>query len=251
MRKFLLAPILTVVMVATVLFGALFVMKPEAAKAEEVTPAVAAACDPITGTLLCARRVGNNLRLETLAGTVVAEVPLPQVTVTAPTIRVTLPRVTVVRPPVTVTLPRVTVSGRTLPGQTVTLPRQTVTVELPQATETVTLPRQTTTVPTPSVATVTVTGPDGQPIQTSVTITPSPLPGAITTKPVVKEREVRVSVPAAIGIGVGVLLLGLILGLLAIYVAYAVGYKDSEDAERTKWQKFRDELFGRKDEGEN
>jgi hypothetical protein len=48
-----------------------------------------------------------------------------------------------------------------------------------------------------------------------------------------------------------VLLLGLILGLLAIYVAYAVGYKDSEDAERTKWQKFRDELFGKKDEGEN
>jgi hypothetical protein len=245
MRKFLLAPIITVVMVATVAFGASFFMKPESAKAE---PVAQQACDSLVDQILCVRvENGEVVVVNLLTNTVVVRQPLPKVTVSGPTITASLPRVTATRPPVTVTLPRVT-------NGTVTLPRRTVTIELPRATETVTLQGQTTTVSAQTVTTVvpiTVTGANGQPIQTSVTITPSPQTASVTTKPVVKEREVRVSVPTAIGIGVGVLLLGLILGLLAIYVAYAVGYKDSEDAERTKWQKFRDELFGRKDEGEN
>lgn len=255
MRKFLIAPILTVVMVATVIFGANFLNKPEPAKAE---PAASQACDSLVDKILCVRVEGNDIVVvNLLTNTVVVRQPLPKVTVAGPTIRVTLPRVTVTRPPVTVTLPRVTLP-RTTVSIPVTLPRQTVTIELPKATETVTLPGQARTIqgPTvpgqrltvaPTVAPVTVTLPNGQRVQTSVTITPSPAPGSVTTKPVVKEKEVRVSVPAAIGIGVGVLLLGLILGLLAIYVAYAVGYKDSEDAEASKWRKFRDELFGKKD----
>jgi hypothetical protein len=262
MRKFLLAPILSVVMVATVILGANFFMKPEPAKADSVE--VAASCNQVDLVgLVCARQVGDSLVIS-LAGADVATLPLssvvsiPTVKVTLPeTIRVTLPRVTVTRPPVTITLPRVTLPSVTVPGPVVTLPRQTVTVELPGATRTATLPGQTTTVPgqrvtpAPTVVPVTITQPNGQRIQTSVTITPSPEPGPVTTKPVVKEKEVRVSVPQAIAYGIGALLIGLLLGLLAIYTAYAVGYKDSEDAEKTRWQNFRDDLFGKKDEGEN
>lgn len=262
MRKFLLAPVLAVVMVATVVFGANFFMKPEPAKAETV--AQLACTSPILGLeVVCAQVVGDRLIVKALNGQVLVDQPLPEATVSGPTIRVTLPRVTVTRPPVTITLPRVTLPNVTVPGPVVTLPRRTVTVELPGATTTASIqspPGRVTTVPgqrvtlpgaSPTVVPVTITQPNGQRIQTSVTITASPEPGPVTTKPVVKEKEIRVSVPAAIGIGVGVLLLGLILGLLAIYTAYAVGYKDSEDAEKTKWQNFRDELFGRKDEGEN
>ena len=251
MRKFLIAPFLTVVMVATVIFGAIFLNKPETAKAE---PVAQQACDSIVDKLLCVRIEDDQVVVvNLLTNTVVLRQPIPQVTVAGPTIRVTLPRVTVTRPPVTVTLPRVTVP--------VTLPRQTVTVELPGATTTARLPVQIRTVQGPTlpgqtlsnttVVPVTITQSNGQRIQTSVTITPSPVAGSVTTKPVVTEKKVRVSVPQAIGIGVGVLLLGLILGLRAIYLAYTVGYKDSEDAERTRWRAFRDEIFGKKDEGEN
>lgn len=261
MKKFLLAPVLTVLLVFSVVFGTAYLMRPEPAQAEPV--AQTACVDDILGLeVVCAEVVGNRLVVKALNGQVLVDQPLPQVTVSGPTIRVTLPRVTVTRPPVTVTLPRVTLPSVTVPGPVVTLPRQTVTIELPRATTTATLPGQTTTVrgptvtgqrvtTTPTVVPVTVTASNGQRIQTSVTITPSPVAGSVTTKPVVKEKEVRVSVPAAIGIGVGVLLLGLILGLLAIYTAYTIGYKDSENAERSKWRAFRDEIFGKKTEGEN
>jgi hypothetical protein len=247
MRKFLLAPLLTMVMVATVVFGVSFLMKPEPAKAE---PVVQQACDSLLDQILCVRIEKDEIVVvNLLTNTVVVRQPIPKVTVSGPTITASLPRVTVSRAPVTVTLPRVT-------NGIVTLPRRTVTIELPRATNTVTVtvPGQTTVsaqTVTPTMVPVTVTGSNGQVVQTSVTITPSPQVGSVTTKPVVKEREVRVSIPTAIGIGVGVLLLGLILGLLAIYVAYAVGYKDSESAERINWRRFRDELFGKKDEGEN
>lgn len=260
MRKYLFAPVLTVVMIATVLLGANFFLKPTPVQA---APAAQTACDSVVDSLLCVRvQNGNLVVVNLLTGLVVINQPLPRVTLNGPTIRVTLPRVTVTRPPVTVTLPRVTLPRVTLPGQLVTLPRQTVTVELPGATNTATvrlpgqtvtippIPGQTATVSAPTVVPVTVTASNGQKIQTSVTITPSPLPGTVTTKPVMKEREVRVSVPQAIAYGIGALLLGLILGLLAIYIAYAVGYKDSEDAERTAWEHFRDEVFGRRDEGD-
>jgi hypothetical protein len=103
----------------------------------------------------------------------------------------------------------------------------------------------------PPVAIITVKGANGQTIQTSVTITASPETGAVTTKPVVKEREVRVSVPRAIAYGIGVLLLGLVLGLLAIYLAYAAGYKNSEQSEAELWHKFRSDVFGKKEKGEH
>ena len=252
MRKFLIAPMLTMVLVAVGIFGVNFFLKPEPVQATSVSQTVEQCVNVLGIGAVCARVDGDRVKVDA-AGILVLDQPLPKVTVSGPTIRVTLPRVTVTRPPVTITLPRVTEPA-------ITLPRQTVTVRLPGATTTATLPGQTIagpTVPgqrvtiTPTVVPVTITGSNGQPIQTSVTITPSPLPGSVTTKPVMKEKEVRVSVPAAIGIGVGVLIIGLILGLLAIYAAYAVGYKDSEDAERTAWQKFRADVFGKKDEGEN
>lgn len=239
-------------MVAAVL-GIGMAMKPETAKAETVA---VAACDSVVDALLCVRVEGNQIVVvNLLTGLVVLRQPIPRVTVGGPTIRVTLPRVVVTQAPVTITLPRVTLPQVTLPGQ-----RVTTTVKLPGATETVRLPGQTVTLPpgvktviqpspgstqTLPVAIVTARGANGQTIQTSVTITPSPLPGTVTTKPGV-ERKVRVSVPTFVGLSLGLLLLGLILGLLAIYVAYAAGYKDSEAAEKATWNKFRSDLFGKK-----
>jgi len=51
-------------------------------------------------------------------------------------------------------------------------------------------------------------------------------------KPVVKEKvvnhEVRVSVPEAIGISIGLVMLGILLGLLGLFIMYVLGYKDGE-----------------------
>lgn len=237
-------------------------MKPEPVQAAPVV-ATASCKDILLGLpvgTICAEQSGKNVLVKLDSVTIISlplsNIQLPPVTVQVPqTIRVTLPRVTVTRPPVTVTLPRVTLPQVTLPGQ-----RVTTTVNLPGATETVTLPGQTLTLPagvqtvivpkpgatqTLPVAIVTSRGPNGQTIQTSVTITPSPLPGTVTTKPG-PEKRVSVSVPQFVGISIGLLLLGLILGLLAIYLAYGAGYKDSEAAEKVTWNKFRNDLFGKK-----
>lgn len=246
--------------------------QPKAETPKVETVAAVAECQDIALGLpvgkLCAEQVGSNVLIKLDGATIISlplsGVNLPPVTVEVPeTVRVTLPRVTVTRPPVTVTLPRVTVVRPpvtvSLPG--VTLPGQTTTVRLPGATETVTLPGQTLTLPAGvqtviqpqpgssqslPVAIVTSRGPNGQTIQTSVTITPSPQPGPVTTKPG-PERRVSVSVPTFVGLSIGLLLLGLILGLLAIYLAYAAGYKDSEAAEKVTWNKFRNDLFGKKE----
>lgn len=224
-------------MVLSVL-GATLMMMPEPAKAE---PVVATTCDSLVDKILCVRIQSNNvIVMNLLTNTVVLSQPLPRVTVSGPTIRVPLPRVTLTRPPVIITLPRVT--------SRVTLTAQTVTVKLPGATDTVRLPDKTATVDIPGHPVVNppvVTVSNGQTVETYVTLSPTPQPGTVTTKPVVKEKEVRVSVPQAIGLSIGLLLLGLILGLLAIYIAYAVGYKNSEQAEVRSWRKFRRDVFGK------
>jgi hypothetical protein len=258
-KKFLLAPLMTLGIVASVI-GIGIAMKPEPVQAAPVVAAAEKCKDILLGLpvgTICAEQDGMNVLVKLNDATIISlplsNVQLPPVTVSVPrTVRVTLPRVTITRPPVTIRPPGVT------------LPRQTVTVNLPRATRTVTLPGEagstvTVTLPRegaapPRVVPVTITASNGQTIQTSVTITPSPVAGPITTKAgvtVERKKEVRVSVPTAIGIGIGVLVLGLLLGLLAIYMAYVAGYKDSEQAEASAWQKFRADVFGKKNEGEN
>lgn len=232
-------------MMIAMVFGVIgigYALKPESAKAETQAPM---ACGSLVDKVLCVRVEGDDLVVvNLLTNTVVLRQPLPKVTVSGPPITVSLPRVTVVRPPVTVRLPGVTVPGRT------------VSVNLPGATKTVTLQGSTidgsqrTITSAPQTIQVTVKGADGQDIKTSVTITPTPAISTVTPKPIVKERKIKVTIPQAIGIGLGVLILGLVLGLLAIYMAYAAGYKDSEDADKAIWRKFRDDVFGKKEKGD-
>jgi hypothetical protein len=76
-----------------------------------------------------------------------------------------------------------------------------------------------------------------------LTKTPVPVPGK--TKTVTKERKVTVTVPQAIGISLGFLLLGIALGLLALFAVYSLGYKDSEREQTSKLRRLTDELFGK------
>lgn len=74
-----------------------------------------------------------------------------------------------------------------------------------------------------------------------VTVSPKPVPG----KTVVKERRVTVTVPEAIGISIGLVLLGLLLGLLALFAVYTLGYKESEREQTGKLRNLTNELFGK------
>lgn len=76
-----------------------------------------------------------------------------------------------------------------------------------------------------------------------VTVSPSPVPGK--TKVVTKERRVNVSVPQAIGISIGLVLLGILLGLLALFAVYTMGYKESEREQTSKLRNLTNELFGK------
>jgi hypothetical protein len=150
-----------------------------------------------------------------------------------------------------------------VPGPTdiVHIPGPTVNIPVPGPTKTVTIPVPGST----STATATVTlRPSGQRdvargmIEPSTTpsadeITPGSNPTATVTvtpspKAVVDEPDkIRtITIPQAIGLSVGFLLLGLLLGLLALYSAYTVGYKNSEQSEAKKWRQFSDDLFGKK-----
>jgi len=153
---------------------------------------------------------------------------------------------------------RVPVPGPTqlVPGPTdiITIPgpTRTATIPVPGPTTTVTAPGATTTVTLRPSARETSEARDR--IESSTTPAPNmPAPSAtaIKTSPprtVVEEREKRVTVtvPQAIGISLGLLLLGLLLGLAAVYAAYAVGYKNSEQADLREWRKFTNELFGKR-----
>ncbi len=152
-----------------------------------------------------------------------------------------------------------------VPGPTdiIRVPGPTKTVPVPGPTRTVVV-----TVPgadSKATATATVAMRPGQKADNRVTIKPSttpsagekapgsPGPTATVTKTappkvVVDEREkkVRITIPQAIGLSVGLLLLGLLLGLVALYIAYTMGYKNSEQAQAKAWRRFSDDLFGKK-----
>lgn len=145
-----------------------------------------------------------------------------------------------------------------VPGPTVTIQGPTIRVPVPGPTRTVEVPGVGVSGPT---VTVTVR-PGGQNRAPGVTVEPSSSStktgGSRTVSPTVtenvtatpaakvrvEEKEVRVSVPQAIGFSIGVFLLGVILGLLAIFAAYTVGYKNSEQSELKTWEAFRNEILG-------
>jgi hypothetical protein len=193
-------------------------------------------CKPSTLGTICASLVGDDV-VVTLLGQEIFRIAAPvkeirvEVPIPGPTeiIHVPGPTIAVPGPTKTVTIP---VPGA--PGSNTTA---TATVTLrPSGQRDVargTLEPSTT----PSAGEIT---PGSNPTAT-VTITPSP-------KVVVDERDkIRtITIPQAIGLSVGFLLLGLLLGLLALYSAYTVGYKNSEQSEAKKWRQFSDDLFGKK-----
>lgn len=197
-------------------------------------------CKPSTLGTICASLVGNDV-VVTLLGQEIARISAP-----IKEIRVEVP----------------------VPG-----PTDIIKVPVPGPTRIIEVPGPTTTVNVPvpgkpgsnSTATATVTlHPSGQKGVARDTIKPSTTPSAgkntpgsnptvtvtktASPKVVVDEREkkVRITIPQAIGLSVGLLLLGLLLGLLALYAAYTVGYKNSEQSEAKKWRQFSDDLFGKK-----
>lgn len=140
----------------------------------------------------------------TLPGTTIT---LPNATVTS-TVPVTVTKTVKVPGPVTtqyVSQPRETVY-RTPIGQTVTR-RATVTET---NTQTVTAPPSTVTKTATATATATVTK------------------TAVVTRTVHEKGVITVKRAKAVGISLGLLLLGGFLALVALWVTYAVGYKDSE-----------------------
>lgn len=141
-----------------------------------------------------------------------------------------------------------------VPGPRVTIAGPTINVPVPGPTRTIEVPGVSIPQPGPTV-TVTVR-PDGQIVRSRATVTSSssraessvPTPTItetqnVASKPKEKVKEVKVSVPQAIGISAGLFLLGMLLGLLAIYSAYAIGYKNSEETELKTWEAFRNEIL--------
>jgi hypothetical protein len=217
MKKALIARGLVPILLVLALF-----VSPDKAYAQD--------CKPTTAGTICASLVGDDV-VVTLLGQEIARIsaPVREVTVEVP-----------------------------VPGPTdiIRIPGPTVTVPGPIRTITIPVPGATTT------ATATVTLSPGQGPTARGTIGPSTLPSTAENAPganptvtvtktlppkkVVDERRVRITIPQAIGISLGLLLLGLAMGLLAMYASYAVGYKNSEQAEAKAWRRFSDDLFGKK-----
>lgn len=158
------------------------------------------------------------------------QLPAPNVTVTVPrlvTVTVPGPRVTVKAPEVTITR-TVTLPPRTVtihPGGSVALPTQTVT-------------RTVTAQPAPRPVPTGAVSPSGQTVTQGGTMTTSP--SGTSTKNdriqpdriVTKEKRVQVTVPEAIGYSLLLILLGVGLGILGLYAAYRLGYKDGDSGNR-------------------
>jgi hypothetical protein len=226
--------LITIGLVPMILALVLFVFPSKATAAPE--------CEATSVGTICARLVGNDV-VVTLLGQEIARIAAP---VREVEVQVPVPGPTEIIPGPTEIIPG--------PTRTTTIP------PIPGPTTTVTVPGSDST----STATATVTlRPSGQSSEARVNIGPSATvsggdiapgstPQAIETitsppKTVVDEREkkVTVTIPQAIGISLGLLLLGLLLGLAAVYAAYAVGYKNSEEADLKEWRKFTNDLFGR------
>lgn len=160
----------------------------------------------------------------------------------------------------TVTVPVVSTVTDYVTKPAVTLPRQTVTKTV---TNTVKVPEPVTTtdvvrLPGPTVTKTARNTVAGQTVtkystvtQTqTVTNTVTPTPVTVTkTVTVEKTRSggvVTVDRIKTVGISLGLLLLGGLLTLLAMYITYAVGYKDSELESEKEAENLLNQLFSRK-----
>jgi hypothetical protein len=140
-------------------------------------------------------------------------------------------------------LPTVTPSILPVPGPTVTKyipkPGPTVTktvykrVPVPGPTETIYITRQA---PSPRVKISVSPSP-------VISVSPSPVP-VVTKEP---GKTVTVSIPKAIGISAGFLALGILISLVALWIAYATGYKDSDKNASASRRELLEELFGKKE----
>lgn len=155
-------------------------------------------------------------------------IPLPTVTVRVPGVTVTLPG-----DPITVRLPGETTTVR-VPGPTATV-TETQTINGSESTVTITpepLPAETVTV-----------RPNAGPVPTvteTTTVTPAPRqgedePATIELTPeddaVVKIPETNLGPAEAAGVGTLAILIVAGLILLGMYAGYYMGYKDSDKAE--------------------
>lgn len=181
-------------------------------------------CKPTTLGTVCVNLVGQDISV-TLLGQEIVRIPAPikEVQVNVPGPRVTIPGPTINVP---------------VPGPTRTI--QVPGVSRPQPTVTITVDRSGQIVP-PRVTVTPTTSPQASVGASSRTVSPT-----VTESPNehVKEKGVRITVPQAVGISLGVLAFGIIAGLIAVYLAYASGYKDSEQAELKAWDAFRNEILG-------
>lgn len=59
------------------------------------------------------------------------------------------------------------------------------------------------------------------------------------------DDDIDLSTPEAIGISIGLVVLGIALGLLALFLVYGLGFKEAKNKEDEKLANLNDELFGR------
>lgn len=158
-------------------------------------------------------------------------------------------------PTITVFLPGpVETIIKELPVQ-VPVPGPTITVEVPGPTVTETVLGNGSPAPTVTVTVTESASPGtptdvpstGQTTQSSGTVTPTPEPTPDPTPPVVREGleeddDIFISTPEAIG--TSLLLLGIGGGLVAIFLAYYRGYKDSDKADAKLTKQLRDDVIG-------
>lgn len=187
----------------------------------------------------------NICTVDAIGGTPVAtitntiEIPGPTVTLPAATVTV----------PVIVPGPTVKVPGNTLalPGVTIPGVRVTETLREPTATVTKTVTAESiktvTAAPRPrreplstptALDTVSAAGSGGQESSDDDTISGE----QPTTNTVYSDKEIITTVTT------GVLLLSL-LGLLALYMGYVIGYKDRERSEKNFLSALRDQMLGK------
>lgn len=188
-------------------------------------------CEPSALGTICTTLVANDI-VVTLAGREIARIPAPVKTVS---VKVPVPGPTQLIPgPV-----RTIIVPSPVPGPVrtvyVTSPGPVVHSPVPAPSRTTSGPVVPKLTPTPGSATVSAVP---SPVVTS---SPSPVPGKTSIR--FRDRVVKVSVPQAIAISAGLLLLGLILGLAALYVVYRVGEKDGENIAARRGHELLHDLF--------
>lgn len=145
-----------------------------------------------------------------------------------------------------ITLPPIVGPTIRVPGPTVRVPgpTQTVTVNVPQATQTVKVPGPTVTKtaqptvgPTVSATETITVSPSGQGPSEDDTLGPR--------DPVVRLPDIR-TVPQAIGLGLLAILVFIALGTLLLMGGYTLGFKDKERKEKAFLGALLDQTTGRR-----